>query len=97
MPIKKLTTVEGFVVLDLDDAPVSTGIVRSAPSILQSGAADLARSLTYAYASLGLAWTPQVEEVVHEHARAGNAVQVHDPSNHRRDSRSAVGSWKIVT
>jgi glutamate dehydrogenase (NAD(P)+) len=52
VPIRKLTSVEGFVVLDLDDAPVSTGIVRSAPSILQSGAADLARSLTYSYASL---------------------------------------------
>jgi hypothetical protein len=46
------------------------------------------------YASLDLTWTPQVEAVVHEHTRAGNAVQVHDPSNHRRDSRSAVGSWK---
>ena len=54
VPTRKLTTVEGFVVLDLDDAPVSTGIVRSAPSILQSGAADLARSLTYSYASLGM-------------------------------------------
>jgi glutamate dehydrogenase (NAD(P)+) len=51
---KKLTTVDGFVVIDLDDAPVSTGIVRSAPTILASGAADLARTLTYAYASLGM-------------------------------------------
>jgi glutamate dehydrogenase (NAD(P)+) len=57
--ITKLTTVEGFVVIDLPAAAgggvVSTGIVRCAPSILQSGAADLARSLTYSYASLGMA------------------------------------------
>ncbi|HEX7096021.1 MAG TPA: hypothetical protein VF183_09055 [Acidimicrobiales bacterium] len=54
MPIQKLTTVDGFVVIDLDDAPTSSGIVRCAPSILQSGAADLARSLTYTYATLGM-------------------------------------------
>lgn len=54
MSIRKLTTVDGFVVIDLDDAPTSTGIVRSAPSILRSGAADLARSVTYSYASLGM-------------------------------------------
>lgn len=54
MPTNKLSTVDAFVVIDLDDAPVSTGIVRSAPTILASGAADLARSLTYAYASLGM-------------------------------------------
>jgi glutamate dehydrogenase/leucine dehydrogenase len=52
---KKLTTVDAFVVLDLDDAPVSTGIVRGAAKILPSGAADLARTLTYSYASLGMA------------------------------------------
>jgi glutamate dehydrogenase/leucine dehydrogenase len=51
---RKLTTTDAFVVVDLDDAPVSTGIVRSAPTILASGAADLARTLTYSYASLGM-------------------------------------------
>jgi glutamate dehydrogenase/leucine dehydrogenase len=51
---QKLKTVDAFVVVDLDDAPVSTGIVRSAPTILASGAADLARTLTYSYASLGM-------------------------------------------
>jgi glutamate dehydrogenase (NAD(P)+) len=54
VPVQKLTSVDGFVVVDLDDAPVSTGIVRSAPTILASGAADLARTLTYAYASVGM-------------------------------------------
>jgi glutamate dehydrogenase/leucine dehydrogenase len=54
VPTNKLSTVDGFVVIDLPDAPVSTGIVRRAPTILSSGAADLARSLTYAYASLGM-------------------------------------------
>jgi glutamate dehydrogenase (NAD(P)+) len=50
----KLKTVDAFVVIDLDDAPVSTGIVRRAPKVLPSGAADLARTTTYAYASLGM-------------------------------------------
>jgi glutamate dehydrogenase (NAD(P)+) len=54
VPTQKLQSVNGFVVIDLDDAPVSTGIVRSAPTILTSGAADLARTLTYSYASLGM-------------------------------------------
>ena len=51
----KLSTVDAFVVVDLDDAPVATGIVRQGPKILPSGAEDLARSLTYTYASLGMA------------------------------------------
>jgi hypothetical protein len=54
VPTQKLSSVDAFVVIDLDDAPVSTGIVRCAPKLLPSGAADLARSLTYSYASLGM-------------------------------------------
>ena len=50
----KLSTVDAFVVVDLDDAPVATGIVRQGPKILPSGAEDLARSLTYTFASLGM-------------------------------------------
>ncbi len=50
----KLSSVDAFVVVDLDDAPVATGIVRQGPKILPSGAEDLARSLTYTYASLGM-------------------------------------------
>ncbi len=48
------STVDAFVVADIDDAPVATGIVRQGPKILPSGAADLARSLTYTYASLAM-------------------------------------------
>ena len=51
MSIHKLSTSDAFVAFDLDGAP-SSGIVRSAPKILQGGAKDLARSLTYAFATL---------------------------------------------
>lgn len=47
----RLTSAKGFVILDLADAPRSVGIVRSAPSILQSGALNLARSVTYSFAA----------------------------------------------
>ncbi|MPY93394.1 MAG: hypothetical protein GEV08_10095 [Acidimicrobiia bacterium] len=46
----KLTSTKGFVLLDLADA-AAVGVVRSAPSILQSGAANLARSVTYSFAA----------------------------------------------
>lgn len=51
MPIEKLDTVDAFIVFDLADAPESVGIVRSARKILPSGASDLARSMTYAFAT----------------------------------------------
>ena len=51
MPTQKLETVDAFIVFDLADAPESVGIVRSARKILPGGASDLARSLTYAFAS----------------------------------------------
>jgi glutamate dehydrogenase (NAD(P)+) len=78
--ITKLTTVEAFVVVDLPAgdtgdpaALVSSGIVRCAPSILQSGAADLARSLTYSYASLGM-------------ARGGASAGINAPADARADA-----------
>ncbi len=49
----KLTSTDGFIVLDLDDAPMAVGIVRSAPKILVDGANWLARSETYRYAFFG--------------------------------------------
>lgn len=49
----KLTSTDGFVVLDLDDAPMAIGIVRSAPKVLVDGANWLARSETYRYAFFG--------------------------------------------
>ncbi|WP_419849321.1 hypothetical protein [Candidatus Poriferisocius sp.] len=51
MPIEKLDTVDAFIVFDLADAPESVGVVRSARKILPSGATDLARSMTYAFAT----------------------------------------------
>jgi len=49
----KLTSTDGFVVLDLDDAPMAIGIARSAPKVLVDGANWLARSETYRYAFFG--------------------------------------------
>lgn len=46
----KLTSAKGFVIVDLPGA-TGVGVVRSAPSILQSGAANLARSVTYSFAA----------------------------------------------
>lgn len=53
MAVTKLETTDGFVVRDFPDAPAS-GVVRRARKILQSSAADLARSATYTFASFGL-------------------------------------------
>ncbi len=53
MKISKLTTTDAFVALDLEDAP-SLGAVRCARKILQGGAKDMARSLTYSFASFGM-------------------------------------------
>ena len=66
--IQKLTTTDGFIAFDLDEAP-SAGVTRSAPKILVDGASLLARSLTYRFAtferqiggaSAGLNATPDV-------------------------------------
>ena len=51
MSTRRLTTVDAFVVTDLDDAPLSAGIVRLAPKLLVDGATWLARSQTYQFAS----------------------------------------------
>ncbi len=53
MAVTKLETTDGFVVRDFPDAPAS-GVVRRARKILQSSAADLARSATYTFASFGM-------------------------------------------
>lgn len=53
MTVRKLDSVDGFVVVDFPDTP-ATGIVRRARKILQSSATDLARSLTYGFAGLGI-------------------------------------------
>ena len=53
MALKKLTTTDAFVVVDLPDAPAS-GVVRCARKILQGSAKDLARSATYTFAAFGM-------------------------------------------
>jgi glutamate dehydrogenase/leucine dehydrogenase len=53
MQLQKLTSTDGFIVYDLDDAP-AIGIVRMAPKVLRDGAELLARATTYAAASFGL-------------------------------------------
>ncbi|MFZ6004015.1 MAG: Glu/Leu/Phe/Val dehydrogenase dimerization domain-containing protein [Actinomycetota bacterium] len=53
MQVQKLTSTDGFIVFDLDDAP-AIGVVRLAPKVLRDSAELLARSTTYAAASFGL-------------------------------------------
>lgn len=54
MKTRKLSTVDGFVLIDLENAPGSVGVVRSAPKILVSGAEMLARSVTYTFGVFGI-------------------------------------------
>jgi glutamate dehydrogenase (NAD(P)+) len=75
----KLSTVDAFVVVDLDDAPVATGIVRQGPKILPSGAEDLARSLTYTYASLGM-------------NRSGASAGINAPDDAKADAIAAFAA-----
>lgn len=53
MALRKLTSTDAFVFVDLDDAP-ATGVVRRARKILQGGAKDLARSATYTFGAFGV-------------------------------------------
>jgi hypothetical protein len=53
--VEKLTGTDAFVVTDLDDATVSVGVARLAPKVLRDGAVLLARTVTYAFASFGVA------------------------------------------
>jgi hypothetical protein len=49
-----LHSTDAFYVIDLDGAPSATGIVRCAKKVLVDGAANLARTITYAYASFAI-------------------------------------------
>ncbi len=53
MQFQKLTSTDGFILFDLDDAP-AVGIVRMAPKVLRDSAELLARTTTYVAASFGL-------------------------------------------
>src|SRR5829696_8109833 len=53
--VQRLTSTDGFIVFDLDAATTSVGVARLAPKVLQDGAVLLARSVTYAFASFGVA------------------------------------------
>ena len=54
MRTTKLEKTNGFLAIDLDDAPLAVGVTRLAPKVLQDGAELLARSITYSFASYGL-------------------------------------------
>jgi glutamate dehydrogenase/leucine dehydrogenase len=53
--VDKLSGTDGFVVYDLKDATTAAGIVRLAPKVLREGTELLARSVTYTFASFGVA------------------------------------------
>ena len=53
MPTHKIKSANAFVVFDLEDAETASGLVRCAPKILPSSAAELARSATYTFAAHG--------------------------------------------
>ncbi len=50
MPVRKLESTDGFVIVDFADVPAA-GPIRRAKKILQSSAGDLARSASYTFAS----------------------------------------------
>ncbi|MCZ7628493.1 MAG: hypothetical protein M5U19_05325 [Microthrixaceae bacterium] len=51
--VKKLQTVDAFVVVDLPGADSADGLVRCAPKVLVDSTRALARSRTYAWALMG--------------------------------------------
>jgi hypothetical protein len=53
--LQRLSATDGFIVFDLDAATTCVGIARLAPKVLQDGAMLLARSVTYSFASFGVA------------------------------------------
>ncbi|MDE0654247.1 MAG: hypothetical protein OXI26_11415 [bacterium] len=54
MGTRKLAGTDGFVIVDLDGALGSSGVMRLAPKILPSGAREMARSATYTFAAVGM-------------------------------------------
>lgn len=54
MALRELSGTDAFVVVDLDGAAGSAGLMRLAPKILPSGAREMARSATYGFAAVGM-------------------------------------------
>ncbi|MGH9287275.1 MAG: hypothetical protein ACRD0V_03095 [Acidimicrobiales bacterium] len=55
MKVQRLSATDGFLVFDLDAATTCVGVARLAPKVLQDSAVLLARSVTYSFASYGVA------------------------------------------
>lgn len=72
--LKKLTSTDAFVVVDLAGAPAS-GIVRRGKKILQGGAKDLARSATYTFAAFSVERSGASAGINAEAGAADEAVQ----------------------
>jgi len=53
--LQRLSATDGFIVFDLEAATTCVGIARLAPKVLQDSATLLARSVTYSFASFGVA------------------------------------------
>jgi hypothetical protein len=53
--LQRLSATDGFIVFDLEAATTCVGIARLAPKVLQESATLLARSVTYSFASFGVA------------------------------------------
>lgn len=90
MPVQKLSTTNAFVVTDISGAPAG-GLVRVAKKILQSSAAEMARTASYCFASFGIERsgasaginavgedvTSSVAKFVHELAPVAAANELH--------------------
>jgi hypothetical protein len=53
--VHRLSATDGFIAFDLDAATTCVGVARLAPKVLQDSAVLLARSVTYSFASFGVA------------------------------------------
>jgi hypothetical protein len=53
--VQRLSATDGFIVFDIDAAGTGVGVARLAPKVLQDSATLLARSVTYSFASFGVA------------------------------------------
>lgn len=82
--IRPLTSVDGYVVIDLERAPAASGVVRAAPKLLRDGSSLLARTVTYHHAVFG-------------RRVSGAAAAVQSPPDQRREAIAAfvaeVATW----